>query len=81
MSEIKNDESWASGDDHGAISKNEAVRNWVLSTPKCPKCGFFVMASFSGLRNEFVWPICSNKKCSLHRIDTFIRPEMEMTNK
>ena len=61
----------------GEISRNEQVKQWVLQTPKCPKCNFFVTCSFSGTRNEFVWPMCSNTSCHLHVAHTFIRPEIE----
>lgn len=62
----------------GIISRNPQVRDWVLKTPKCPMCNFFVTCQFSGLRNEFVWPVCSNAACVLSRhTHTFIRPEVE----
>jgi hypothetical protein len=62
----------------GEISRNESVRAWVLQTPTCPKCGFFVQCQFSGLRNEYVWPMCSNTACVLGKHPhTFILPEAD----
>lgn len=64
-----------SDEEYGAISRNEEVKSWVLATPKCPKCGFFIACHFGGLRHEYVYPHCSNTQCSLHHIETFILNE------
>ncbi len=67
-----------SGDKLGVISEDNNVRDWVLKTPKCPKCDFFITVSFSGVRNDVIWPHCSNVQCSLHQsVHTFIRPGTE----
>lgn len=65
-------------EEFGLISQNEEVRKWVLQTPKCPKCGFFVQLNFSGPANDCIWPGCSNNLCSFYfPLHTFVNPVAE----
>lgn len=53
-------------------SQNVRVRKWVMETPMCSECNYPMLCTFSGLRNEYCWPQCSNHKCVGYGPKTFI---------
>ena len=60
----------------GANSKRLDVRDWVECAPRCVSCSKPLAVTYSGLRSEDAWVMCSSspQECKYgHERHTFIK--------